>query len=228
MRLEKYLISCGIASGKVIKKIIKNSEIIVNGLIENDPGRSIDLEIDIIQYKEKELVEKELKYYVLNKPAGYITAMSNPVNNRPIISDVLSKDIDWSGISPVGRLDKDTEGVLIFTNDGALNHELTYPEKNIDKEYYVELSKEISDEDLAKLETGVEIDNYISKPGKVKKITDKVIHLTIIEGRYHQVKKMLRAIGNRVVFLRRIRFAKIELGDLKLGEIREVHRNDIV
>ena len=228
MRLEKYLISCGIASGKVIKKIIKNSEIIVNGLIENDPGRSIDLEIDIIQYKEKELVKKELKYYVLNKPAGYITAMSNPVNNRPIISDILSKDIDWSGISPVGRLDKDTEGVLIFTNDGALNHELTYPEKNIDKEYYVELSKEISDEDLAKLETGVEIDNYISKPGKVKKITDKVIHLTIIEGRYHQVKKMLRAIGNRVVFLRRIRFAKIELGDLKLGEIREVHRNDIV
>lgn len=228
MRLEKYLVNCGIASGKVIKKIIKNSEVTVNNIIVIDPGTSINVELDIIKYNEKELTEKKLKYYILNKPAGYITAMSNPVNDRPIIFDILPTHIDWTGISPVGRLDKDTEGVLIFTNDGALNHELTYPEKKIDKEYYVELSKEITDEDILKLETGILIDDYMCKPGIVKKIEEKIIHLIIMEGRYHQVKKMLRAVGNRVVFLKRVRFGKINLGTLKLGDIREVSRNEII
>lgn len=227
MRLEKYLVNCGIASRKTIKKLIANGEIKINGKIEVNDATDV-YEGDIIHYNGEIVKEKVLKYYLLNKPKGYITAMSNPVNARPIVADILPKEINWTGIAPVGRLDCDTEGVLIFTNDGDLNYELTYPEKIVDKEYYVELDREISDIAIKKLETDIEIDGYKCKPAKAQKVHEKAILLTIVEGRYHQVKKMLKAVGNRVVYLKRVRFSKLHLGDLPLGELKEVKKEDII
>ncbi|MGL5123213.1 MAG: pseudouridine synthase [Fusobacteriaceae bacterium] len=228
MRLEKYLIQCGIDSGKKIKKLIKNGEIRVNGIIELDIGKQIDENIDKITYLNEILKEKKLKYYVMYKPAGYLTAMSNPVNDKPTVADILPEWLDKRGIAPVGRLDKDTEGVLIFTNDGNLNYELTYPDKQIDKEYYAELERIISDSDIHKLENKIIIDNYQCKPSKAKKITNNSITLTIVEGRYHQVKKMLKAVNNRVTYLKRIRFAKITLDNMNLGEFKEIKKEDII
>ncbi|MGL4687151.1 MAG: pseudouridine synthase [Fusobacteriaceae bacterium] len=228
MRLEKYLIKCGVDSGKKIKKLIKNGEIFVNDTVEIDIGRQIDENNDKITYLNEILKEKKLKYYVMYKPAGYLTAMSNPVNDKPTVADILPKWLDKRGIAPVGRLDKDTEGVLIFTNDGNLNYELTYPDKLIDKEYYAELDRVISDSDIYKLENEIVIDDYKCKPSKATKITDNSITLIIVEGRYHQVKKMLKAVNNRVNYLRRIRFAKVTLENMRLGEFKEIKKEDII
>lgn len=227
MRLEKYLVNCGIASRKAIKKLIANGEIEINGKVEVNDATDV-YDGDIITYKGEEVKDKVLKYYVLNKPAGYITAMSNPVNSRPIVADVLPKEINWTGIAPVGRLDCDTEGLLIFTNDGDLNYELTYPDKIVDKEYYVELDRVITDEDIKRLENDILIDGYKCKPAKAERVHDKAILLTIIEGRYHQVKKMLKAVGNRVIYLKRVRFSKLNLGELQIGELIEVKKEDII
>ncbi len=228
MRLEKYLIQCGIESGKKIKKLIRNGEIFVNDIVELDIGKQINEKEDKITYLNEILKEKTLRYYVMYKPAGYLTAMSNPVNDKPTVADILPNWIDKRGLAPVGRLDKDTEGVLIFTNDGNLNYELTYPEKSIDKEYYAELDRIISDTDIYNLENEIIIDGYKCKPSKAEKITDNSIVLTIVEGRYHQVKKMLKAVNNRVNYLKRIRFAKVTLDGMTLGEIKEIKRETIL
>ncbi|MGL4533497.1 MAG: pseudouridine synthase [Fusobacteriaceae bacterium] len=227
MRLEKYLVNCGIASRKAIKKLIANGEIEINGKVEVNDATDV-YEEDVITYKGELVKDKVLRYYLLNKPAGYITAMSNPVNSRPIVLDVLPQSIDWTGVAPVGRLDCDTEGLLIFTNDGDLNYELTYPEKIVDKEYYVELDREISDEAIKKLENDIEIDGYKCKPAKAERVNEKAILLTIVEGRYHQVKKMIKAVGNRVTYLKRVRFSKLHLGNLNIGELIEIKKEDII
>lgn len=228
MRLEKYLANCGIATGKVIKKIVLMGEISVNGVIETNYGRHIEPNIDIVLYKNKILKKKTLKYYLLNKPSGYLSVVTNPVNAKPVVMELFSKDLDINGFSPIGRLDKDTEGVLIITNDGDLNYLLTYPDKEIDKEYYMILDKDISCDDIEKLENGVIFDNYLSKPAKVKMLSPREIHLTISEGKYHQVKKMLKAVGNKVLYLKRVRMGKLTLGNLEVGKYKEIKITDII
>lgn len=228
MRLEKYLVQCGIATGKVIKKLIREGEITVNGVIECDCSVQVEPSEDIVLYKNEKLQPKTLRYYLLNKPAGYLTAVSNPINSKPIVMDVIPDSINKQGLAPIGRLDKDTEGVLIITNDGNLNYLMTYPEKVIDKEYYVELDRKISPEDIEKLEKGVIFDDYLCKPAKVEFLTENSINLTITEGKYHQVKKMMKSVGNKVVYLKRIRMGKLTLGDLKVGEIKEISIEEII
>ncbi len=142
--------------------------------------------------------------------------------------DLLPEWVIKKDLVPVGRLDKDTEGLLLFTNDGKLNHRLLSPKSHIDKAYYVELEKDISDDDIVKLEQGVDIGNYITQPAKVEKISNNKIYLTIKEGKFHQVKKMLEAINNRVCYLKRVSFGKLKLNDLALGEVKEVNLKDII
>ncbi|MGL4981228.1 MAG: pseudouridine synthase [Fusobacteriaceae bacterium] len=227
MRLEKYLISCGIDTGKKIKERIRAGEITVDGEIETDIGIHINPETQKVLHLGKELSVKSFRYYVFNKPAGYLTAVSNPINDKPTVMDVLPKWIDTQGLAPVGRLDRDTEGLLIFTNDGEFNHFLTHPDKTIEKTYYAELIRDITDDEISKLEMEIEFHGYCFKPGKAKRVSENSIHLTITEGKYHQVKKMLRAVGNKVVYLKRIKFGKLTLGEMKLGEAIEVTKGDI-
>lgn len=228
IRLEKYLIQCGIDTGKKIKERVRAGEVSVDGEIEIDVGVHVDPEIQEVLHLGNKINLKTFRYYVLHKPAGYLTAVSNLINDKPTVMEVLPEWVDKQGLSPVGRLDKNTEGVLIFTNDGEFNHFLTQPDKIIEKTYYAELIRNITDEEIAKLEEVIEFQGYIFKPGKAKRVSENSIHLTITEGKYHQVKHMLRAVGNKVIYLKRIKFGNLTLSDMELGEFREIRKEDIV
>ena len=162
----------------------------------------------------------------MNKKSGYITATEDFKENT--VMDLLPEWVIKKDLAPVGRLDKDTEGLLLFTNDGKLNHKLLSPKNHVDKVYYVEIKNNISDEDIFKLEQGVDIGNYITQPAKVEKISDNEIYLTIKEGKFHQIKKMLEATNNKVCYLKRVSFGRLKLNDLALGEVREVNLEDII
>lgn len=227
MRLDKFLVECGVGSRTEVKKIITFGFIKINGKIIKSAKEHIDLIKDKVTFGERELVYKEFRYYVMHKPAGYITATEDAKDKT--VMELLPSWVIEKDLFPVGRLDKDTEGLLLFTNNGKLSHELLSPKKHVDKTYEVHLNDKISDEDIKKLEAGVTIlDEYFTKEAKVKKIEDKIIELTITEGKYHQVKEMLKAVGNEVVYLKRLSFAKLTLGELKKGEVIEINVEDII
>ena len=226
MRLDKFLVECGIGSRTEVKKILGNGQVIVNGVITKSSKEQIDEIKDKITCKNEELEYKEFRYYVMHKPSGYITAIDD--YREKTVMEVLPEWVIRKDLFPVGRLDKDTEGLLLFTNNGRLSHELLSPKKHVDKIYEVHLRESISDENIKKLESGVIIlDNYFTKEAKVNKVEDKIIELTITEGKYHQVKEMLKAVGNEVVYLKRLSFGKLELGNLKKGEVIEISLEDI-
>ena len=226
MRLDKYLVECGIGSRKEVKKIIDGKLVSVNDKIISSPKENIDEEKDIVKYKDEIIKYKKFRYYILNKKGGYITAVDDPKDKT--VMDLLPEWVIKKDLAPVGRLDKDTEGLLLLTNDGQLNHRLLSPKSHVDKTYYAELEKNISEDDLEKLRNGVDIGGYMTMPALAEKIEDKKIHLTIKEGKFHQVKKMLEAVGNKVVYLKRISFGNLKLNDMELGEVREVNLEDIV
>lgn len=226
MRLDKFLTECGIGSRKEVKKLIDSKRITLNGEYVKSPQIHIDFEKDIIMYDGNRLEYKEFRYYVLNKKAGYITATED-VREKTVM-ELLPDWVIKKDLTPVGRLDKDTEGILLFTNNGKLAHELLSPKKHIKKIYYALLEKEIGDESIEKLKQGVDIGGYITQPAEVEKISTNEIHLTISEGKFHQVKKMLIAVGNKVEYLKRIKFGKISLNDMELGEVIEIELDDIV
>ena len=226
MRLDKYLVECGIGSRKEVKKIIDGKLVSVNDKIISSPKENVDEEKDIVKYKNEIIKYKKFRYYILNKKSGYITAVDDPRDKT--VMDLLPEWVIKKDLAPVGRLDKDTEGLLLLTNDGQLNHRLLSPKSHVDKTYYAELEKNISEDDLEKLRNGVDIGGYMTMPALAEKIEDKKIHLTIKEGKFHQVKKMLEAVENKVVYLKRISFGNLKLNDMELGEVREVNLEDIV
>lgn len=226
MRLDKYLVECGIGSRKEVKKIIDNKLVSVNDKIISSSKENVDEEKDIVKYRDEIIKYKKFRYYILNKKGGYITAVDDPKDKT--VMDLLPEWVIKKDLAPVGRLDKDTEGLLLLTNDGQLNHRLLSPKSHVDKTYYAELEKDISEDDLEKLRNGVDIGGYITMPALGEKIDDKKIHLTIKEGKFHQVKKMLEAVDNKVIYLKRISFGKLKLDDMKLGEVREVNIEDII
>ena len=224
MRLDKYLTECGLGSRSDVKKILKNREIKVNKKIEFTPKFNVS-SADEILYKDELIEYKATRYYIMNKPAGYITATEDKKHRT--VMELLPEWVVKKNLFPVGRLDKDTEGLLLFTNDGPISHELLSPKKHVDKIYYVEANKIITDEDIKNLEEGVDIGGYITKTSKCERIDENKINLTISEGRFHQVKKMLHAIDNSVIYLKRIKFANLELMDMEIGDVREIDKEDI-
>ena len=226
MRLDKYLVECGIGSRKEVKKIIDGKLVSVNDKIISSPKENIDEEKDTVKYKNEIIKYKKFPYYILNKKSGYITAVDDPRDKT--VMDLLPEWVIKKDLAPVGRLDKDTEGLLLLTNDGQLNHRLLSPKSHVDKTYYAELEKNISEDDLEKLRNGVDIGGYMTMPALAEKIEDKKIHLTIKEGKFHQVKKMLEAVENKVVYLKRISFGNLKLNDMELGEVKEVNLEDII
>ena len=226
MRLDKYLVECGIGSRKEVKKIIDGKLVSVNDKIISSSKENVDEEKDVVKYRDEIIKYKKFRYYILNKKSGYITAVDDPRDKT--VMDLLPEWVIRKDLAPVGRLDKDTEGLLLLTNDGQLNHRLLSPKSHVDKTYYAELENNISEDDLEKLRNGVDIGGYITMPARAEKIEDKKIHLTIKEGKFHQVKKMLEAVGNKVVYLKRISFGNLKLNDMELGEVREVNIEDII
>lgn len=227
MRLDKYLTECGCGTRSQVKILLKKGAVKVNEKIEKSPKTNVDTDKDMVTLEGKKITYKEFRYYIMHKPAGVITATEDRYEKT--VMDVLPQWVITKNLVPVGRLDKDTEGLLLFTNDGKLNHNLLSPKNHVDKTYYVELEREISDDDITKLESGVEIlDGYMTKEARVQKVSDKVIHLTIVEGKFHQVKEMLKAVDNKVTYLKRLTFGNLSLGSLAKGEVVEVELEDII
>jgi len=225
MRLDKYLTECGLGSRSDVKRILKTREIKVNGKVEISPKLNIS-PTDEILYNNEIIEYKATRYYIMNKPAGYITATED--KRQKTVMEILPEWVIQKNLFPVGRLDKDTEGLLLFTNDGPLSHELLSPKKHVDKIYYVEAEKNITEEDIKKLELGVDIGGYITKPSKCERVDENKINLTISEGRFHQVKKMLHAVNNSVIYLKRVQFANLKLGDMEIGDVREINVEEVL
>lgn len=226
MRLDKYLVECGIGSRKEVKNIISSKAVTINDKTAVSPKENVDEEKDTVKFKGEIIKYKKFRYYILNKKSGYITAVDDPRDKT--VMELLPEWVIQKDLAPVGRLDKDTEGLLLLTNDGQLNHKLLSPKSHVEKIYYADLEKDISEEELEELRRGVDIGGYTTMPAKAERPQEKQILLTIKEGKFHQVKKMLEAVNNKVVYLKRISFGKLQLGDLALGEVREVNLEDII
>ena len=227
MRLDKFLTECGAGSRSEVKKLISAKKILVNGAAVKSGDVKIDEVNDKVELNGIELTYKKFRYYMMNKPAGVITATEDSRHNT--VMDILPEWVVKKELFPVGRLDKDTEGILLFTNDGEFSHKILSPKKHVEKEYFVVLEKVISDAEIKKVETGVVIDGgYKTLESKVKRFSDNEIFLTIAEGKFHQVKQMMEAVGNSVTYLKRVRFADIELKDLASGEVIEINREDVL
>jgi 16S rRNA pseudouridine516 synthase len=227
MRLDKLLTECGCGTRSEVKVLLAKGQVRIDGRIEKSPKVQVDYEKHKITVNDKELNYKVFRYYIMNKPAGYITALSD--NYHKTVMDILPSWVIKKDLVPVGRLDKDTEGLLLFTNDGKLNHSLLSPKQHVEKTYYVKTRYEVEEKDIKKLESGLLIlDGYMTKEAKVNKISSHEIELTIVEGKFHQVKEMLKGVGNEVLYLKRISFGKLILGNMEIGEIREIELEDII
>ena len=220
MRIDKYLADNSIGTRKEIKGIVKAGRICVNGVTAFDPGMHIVPGKDIITMDERVIEYERFHYYMLNKPAG--TVSSTREGASVTVVELLA-DENVKNLSPVGRLDKDTEGLLLLTDDGALLHDLISPSKHVEKEYLVQTEKPVSEADIKRLEEGVDIgDDSPTLPARAYEAEDG-LHLIITEGRFHQVKRMLEAVDNRVIFLKRLRMGGLCLdGSLKPGEYRRL------
>ena len=215
MRLDKYLADMKIGTRSQVKELIKKGHIKINDEIVKKSDYKVENN-DVIKYDDKQVDYIEYEYIILNKPQGYLSATEDNYD-KTIMELIDSKRKD---LVPVGRLDKDSEGLILITNDGQLNHKLLDPKNHVDKKYYVEVDTKIVDnaEDLFK--EPMDLGDFITKPAKFEKIDDYHAYLTISEGKFHQVKRMFSKIGSEVIYLKRISFKNLVLGDLKIGEYR--------
>jgi len=221
LRLDKFLCDAGIGSRSQVKVFLKQGLIKVNGEIIKRPEFKVEEEQDSVTFQGKEIKYRKYVYYMLNKPKGVVSATKDNLDRT--VTDLI-KDSGHQNLFPVGRLDKDTEGLLIMTNDGDLAHRLLSPKRHVDKVYYVELDKILTEEGRRMLETGIDIgEEKPTLPANAQRITDTSLYLTIREGKYHQVKRMLKAVGCEVTYLKRIAMGAISLDkNLPCGCYREL------
>lgn len=223
IRLQKYLANCGIASRRKCEDLILEGKISVNGLVVKELGTKIDSNVDKVTYCGKQVVNQDdFVYILLNKPIGYVTTSKDQFNRDTVLDLVKVK----ARVVPVGRLDMYTSGALILTNDGDFIYKVTHPKHEITKTYTVTLKGIIDNQSVDKLRNGVEIDDYITRPAKVRILkTDEEkdisrLEITIHEGKNRQVRKMCEAVGRKVLALHRSKIGDINVKDLKLGQWR--------
>lgn len=209
-----------------VKEMIKKGQVSVNNEVIKKADYKFDENSAKVCVKEKEISYQKFYYYMLNKPAGVVSATTD--NHDKTVLDLL-KDAPGKDLFPVGRLDKDTEGLLLITNDGVLSHNLLSPKKHVDKTYLVKTAETVTLDMIHALEQGVDIgEEKITLPAKVKLLEEKEIELTIMEGKFHQVKRMLKAVGNEVVYLKRLSMGSLILDEaLNLGEYRILTEKEV-
>jgi 16S rRNA pseudouridine516 synthase len=235
MRLDRFLCEVGIGgSRKEVKEIIRNGSVMVNGKLAKHADQKINEETDQVFLRGKICQYQKFSYFILNKPAGVVTATKDSRDKtvmdcfKEAFREMFPDRPIPANLAPVGRLDKDTEGLLLITNDGAYGHQLLSPSKHVDKTYFVRARGNLSAEDIRQLCTGVDIgDECPSLPAKAKILScnreETTLLITIHEGRFHQVKRMLAAVGSEVIYLKRLQFGSLTLDDsLPLGAIREI------
>lgn len=227
MRLDKLLSELKIGSRSQVKEEIRGGSVTVNGRTEKDPGRKVDENSDVICVHGQQVFYQRFCYYMLNKPKNVVSATSD--QREQTVLDLLAVEDRRKDLFPVGRLDKDTEGLLLLTNDGELAHRLLTPKRHVDKAYFVRMAHGLSEEEVLLLENGVDIgEEKLTLPGKVERVSELEIILTIHEGKFHQVKRMLKAVGNEVLALKRLTFGGLVLDEgLEPGTYRELTEAEV-
>lgn len=222
MRLDKLLSEMGLCSRNDCRKAARAGNITVDGIPVNATDIHVDPDKNVITYLGQRVIYKKFTYIMLNKPEGYISATDDKKDHT--VLDLLEEREQKLGLFPCGRLDKNTLGLLILTNDGELCHRLLSPKHHVSKVYYFRAERRITDEDRLRLESGVNLDGELTMPAKLTLCEDSMSgYLTLTEGKFHQVKRMLEAVCNKVTYLERVEFAGIPLDtSLARGEWREL------
>lgn len=232
IRLDKYLADMGCGTRQEVKKLIRSGQVSVNGAVVKKPETKVEQTVQEVCLNGEKVGYESFEYYMLNKPAGVISATED--RSCQTVVDLIQEK-KRKDLFPVGRLDKDTEGLLLITNDGELAHRLLSPKKHVDKCYFARVSGKVTEDDVRSFENGVNIGSLeqpeITMPGKLEIITsDEIsqIRLTIQEGKFHQVKRMFQAVGKEVIYLKRLRMGTLVLDEnLSIGEYRPLTKEEL-
>lgn len=228
MRLQKYIAQAGIASRRKAEELITSGCVEVNGKVVAKLGTKVDPDKDRVSVNNKVITFEQKIYIILNKPAGYICTLEDRHAKRKVV-DIIDKK--FGRLYTVGRLDKDTEGLIILTNDGDFANKITHPSQKIPKTYVVECKGKITPAKLAILQKGVDLEDGLTSPAEVKLLSSEnnknKLEIIISEGRKRQVRRMLGALGCEVKYLQRIKIGNLELGNLEVGRYRELSREDL-
>lgn len=230
VRLQKYIAMCGAASRRAAEELIAKGKVKVNGKIVREMGTKVEIGADEVVLSGEKLSYNDKKYYImLNKPAGYVSTAKDQFD-RPTVVELVNEDIS-ARIVPVGRLDYETEGLLLLSNDGDFTYRVTHPKFKVDKTYIAVLKGGITISGLNKLRRGVDIGGFVTSPARVNVIKQTarsaIVEIEIHEGKNRQVRKMFAAVGNNVQELERIAIGEIRLGRTKEGHYRKLTREEI-
>ena len=227
MRLDKLLANKAYGSRKEVHQLLKDQRVAINGEITTKKDSHVDIESDVITV-DGQVVNTKQQYYVkFHKPKGYVTAVEDA--NHPVVMDLLPPEYIKMGVVPVGRLDKDTEGLLLLTNDGVWGHSIINGNKHVSKVYYVEYDGELTEEGIQRIKEGIVLgDGTHCKPALIDVVSSQSLHITIEEGKYHQVKRIIGAAGGTVTYLKRLIIGHIDLtGIEEVGSIQDLTIGDI-
>lgn len=217
MRLARYLAHSGVASRRAAEELIREGRVEVDGEVVTDPARGVEKGQDV-RFDGDPVAPEEREVWILNKPRDVVSTAKEPGSRSPVTDLIQSA----RRLYPVGRLDADSTGLILLTNDGDLANLLTHPRYEVPKTYRVILRRAISDDDLARLTEGVELEDGLTAPAVLERISEVEMSITIHEGRNRQVRRMAEAVDNQVDSLKRIRFGPLYLGDLEIGESRKL------
>ena len=225
-RIDKVFSSCGVSTRSECDNFIKKGKVYVNGERVKSPSQKVDISKDIITLNGEELTLKKLVYIMLNKPEGVVS--STDEKGQVNVIDIIPSQMKREGLFPCGRLDKDTLGLVILTNDGQSAHRRLAPKTHAEKEYLFKTAEIVTSSDVEKIEQGVTLkDGYTTMPCKVKLTTETEGIITLVEGKYHEIKRIFGSLGNKITYLKRISFAGIYLDkSLKEGECRYLTKSE--
>lgn len=229
MRLNRFMAMCGVASRRACDEIIESGRVRVNAVVVKKLGTQVDPQNDFVVVDGRAIrIKGEFVYYMINKPCGYITSVSDPQGRKTVLNLVPETG---KRLFPIGRLDYNTSGLLLITNDGDLAQKLTHPSFEFGKTYVAEVLGNVGEKELAKLRTGIDIGGFVTSNAKAKVVSSSagksVVELTIHEGKNRQVRRMFEALNKKVVSLKRISIGKLTLGKLGLGECRELTQDEV-
>ena len=228
MRLDKYLADMNVGTRSELKRDIRKGLVTVGGSVIKDPGKNVDPVTDEVCYRGRKIVYETFVYYMLNKPAGVISATDD--KRTKTVIDLLPED-RRKDLFPVGRLDKDTEGLLLITNDGELAHALLSPRRHVDKKYYARIRGVVKREDALAFASGIPLKDFTCMPADLviersSEISEVLV--TIREGKFHQIKRMFEALGKEVIYLKRLEMGSLILdGELAPGEFRRLTEEEL-
>ena len=228
IRLDKYLSDSTAFSRKEIRSLVKRRTITVNGNFAQSADMKVNENADTVCMNGENIVYRKFIYLMLNKPQGYLSATED--DRDPVVVELIPEELKHFAAFPVGRLDKDTEGLLLLTNDGQFDHELMSPRKNLYKRYYAELDTPATEEDVKAFASGMHFKDFTAKPARLEIDPEDPsrVYVEIYEGKYHQVKRMCEQVGKNVVFLKRVAIGDLQLDPaLECGKVRELTAGEL-